>query len=668
MNGKRDRLGSRFVVNVSVILAFWLAAGAAQAPAQEGLSHAEDPALSRRLKRIDQDRLLLGEYTLREVTENGRHLFTTPFTKLEGYGEGGKPVATGGFLIGPREVAFRQNLDAFRVQTKSQLTDDQLRQFLNFPVPEVNPSTQKIVYPYVRLNGLDSQSCWECHNFIGSERLPDTRSYALSRKQSASGGAGGFAGNAFINTNLPNPIFMFIRNAPHVFGSGYAQELAEEMTLDLLGLRTIALRDALANPGVAASQPLKAKTIDFGSFVVTYIGDPANKPGLKTVIDELNNLPGQDPPGFKIQWDKIQGVSADLVVRPFQFKGIASNTRNFVRDACNFHFGMEPREINPGFDTPSENHDSDNDGVPDELSLGDVSALTVYTMTVRPPFQVQSRDDLENRLAQRGRSIFEGNEIFTKAVSCARCHTPSLHLIDSIAVVQDPRKDGANFGPEQLVGNGIGLPAQLKSSAQLPVVRRFMTLDPVAVVANRDAGTALNALHQAWTRYELSFLELPDNRLDAYAFNLTTLQPVNRLPNSPPEPSALSETQPRLSASGQTIEVPLFSDLRRHKMGNGLAERAGFRQPTDVAGLVVAEDEFLTRPLWGVGDTGPWLHDGRAQSLEEAILLHRSEGSEANDVIDAYTKLPRGDQDAIIKFLLTLRLPLDPRYDFDDYR
>ncbi len=306
------------------MVASWLAAGAVQAPAQEGLSHAEDPALSPRLTRIDQDKLLLGEYTLREVIENGRHLFTTPFTKAEGYGEGGKPDGAGTFLIGPREMTFRQNLDAFRIQTHSGLSSDQLRQFLNFPVPEVNSNTQKTVYPYLRLNGLDSQSCWECHNLIGSERLPDTRTYALSRKQSVAAGAGGFAGNAFINPNLPNPIFMFIRNPPHMFGSGYAQELAEEMTLDLLGLRTIAVRDALANPGVAASQPLKAKTIDFGFFVVTYTGNPGTKPGLKTVIDQLNDLPGQDPPGFKIQWDKIQGVSADLVVRPFQFKGIAS--------------------------------------------------------------------------------------------------------------------------------------------------------------------------------------------------------------------------------------------------------------------------------------------------------------------------------------------------------
>ena len=181
------------------------------------------------------------DYTLREVIENGRHLFTTPFTKAEGYGEGGKPDGSGSFLIGPRETAFRQNLDAFRVQTHSSLSDDQLRQFLNFPVPEVNPDTRKIVFPYVRLNGLDSQSCWECHNLIGTERLPDTRTYALSRKKSSAGGAAGFAGNAFINPDLPNPIFMFIRNPPHMFGSGYVQELAEEMTLGFQELFAVPL-------------------------------------------------------------------------------------------------------------------------------------------------------------------------------------------------------------------------------------------------------------------------------------------------------------------------------------------------------------------------------------------------------------------------------------------
>ena len=103
-------------------------------------------------------------------------------------------------------------------------------------------------------------------------------------------------------------------------------------------------------------------------------------------------------------------------------------------------------------------------------------------------------------------------------------------------------------------------------------------------------------------------------------------------------------------------------------MGKGLKERDGFRQATDVAGLVVPEDEF-TRPLWGVGDTGPWLHHGHADRSKRAILLHRSEGSEANDVIDAFTKLPSwrsGRHHQVPAHPEAARLIR--AYDFDDYR
>ena len=108
------------------------------------------------------------------------------------------------------------------------------------------------------------------------------------------------------------------------------------------------------------------------------------------------------------------------------------------------------------------------------------------------------------------------------------------------------------------------------------------------------------------------------------------------------------------------VNVPLFSDLKRHDMGEGLADK--FDQPTDVEDIKVISREFLTRPLWGVADTGPWLHDGRARTLREAILLHESLGSEANPAIAAFKKLTCEDQAAIVDFLLTLRLPIDYRY------
>lgn len=642
-----------------VLIILWQSA----AGAQEGLSHAENPALSPRLRRIDQDKLLEGDYPLRQVVENGRHLFSTPFTKAEGYGEGGRPDGNGGYEVGPREAMFRQNLAQLRDKLNPDLGTEALREFINFARPTVDARTGKLVYSYVRLNGLDSQSCFECHNTIGSERLPDARSYALTRKQSTVGGPAGFASNAFINPDLPNPLFKFIRNPPHVFGTGYAQELAEEMTQDLLHLKTGLLRLALENPSQRFEASLESKGTAFGSYAVTYTGDPDNRPSLEAAIKATNDEPCKNILGFRVECGKIEGVSPDLVVRPFQWKGIASNERNFVRDAAQFHFGMEAREKNPGFGTATEITDNDKDGVHNELLIGDVSALTIYTMTIRPPFETKGKTDSERDSVARGRRIFTGQEAVPASLACARCHTPSLTLNDATVVVRDPSIDIDQHGPV-LLTNRAGLSATVASSSQLPAVRRYLALKPATV--NRGP----EAIRQARTSEEQLFFTDRDKRTEGYAFDLTTLQPANINDRANREHSdPLPETQPRLPATSNTIAVPLFSDLRRHKMGALLSERKGFLQDTDSMSVPgVAEDEFLTRPLWGVGDTGPWLHDGRAQSLKEAILLHESEGSEASDVVAAFRSLDEEAQRAVIDFLLTLRLPLDPRYSFDDYQ
>ncbi len=127
----------------------------------------------------------------------------------------------------------------------------------------------------------------------------------------------------------------------------------------------------------------------------------------------------------------------------------------------------------------------------------------------------------------------------------------------------------------------------------------------------------------------------------------------------------LSFCYPRLPKSKDqdgkdVVMVPLFSDLKRHDMGEGLSDQ--FDQPTDVASIAVPRRLYLTRSLWGAADTGPWLHDGRARTLREAILMHESLGSEANPVIDTFKKLSCDDQAAIVEFLLTLHLDIDCRY------
>jgi CxxC motif-containing protein (DUF1111 family) len=110
----------------------------------------------------------------------------------------------------------------------------------------------------------------------------------------------------------------------------------------------------------------------------------------------------------------------------------------------------------------------------------------------------------------------------------------------------------------------------------------------------------------------------------------------------------------------QTIHP--YTDLLVHDMGEGLADNLGEHEATGA--------EWRTTPLWGLGlaacVTGgvegelqhqhctphhDYLHDGRARTIEEAILWHGGEGQKSKD---AYAALSSDDKNALLKFLESL--------------
>jgi CxxC motif-containing protein (DUF1111 family) len=101
----------------------------------------------------------------------------------------------------------------------------------------------------------------------------------------------------------------------------------------------------------------------------------------------------------------------------------------------------------------------------------------------------------------------------------------------------------------------------------------------------------------------------------------------------------------------------IYSDLLLHRMGMDL-QGGGFYYgdplPIIAAGSLPAADEWRTPPLWGVADTGPYLHDGRAATLEEAIQLHGGQGARA---AAAFGQLGAPQKAQIVAFLKTLRAP-----------
>ena len=102
-----------------------------------------------------------------------------------------------------------------------------------------------------------------------------------------------------------------------------------------------------------------------------------------------------------------------------------------------------------------------------------------------------------------------------------------------------------------------------------------------------------------------------------------------------------------VALAGQTIHP--FTDMLLHDMGPELADG---RPDFDADG-----QEWKTPPLWGIGllktvnGHTRLMHDGRARSLEEAILWH---GGEGEDSRDRFKNLSAEDRSQLIRFLESL--------------
>ncbi len=93
-----------------------------------------------------------------------------------------------------------------------------------------------------------------------------------------------------------------------------------------------------------------------------------------------------------------------------------------------------------------------------------------------------------------------------------------------------------------------------------------------------------------------------------------------------------------------------YTDLLLHDMGPGLDD--GYTEGSALSA------EWRTPPLWGLGlspasQGGQYflMHDGRARSIEEAILLHGGEGLGSRSL---YTQLSEPDREALLVFLQSL--------------
>jgi CxxC motif-containing protein (DUF1111 family) len=173
--------------------------------------------------------------------------------------------------------------------------------------------------------------------------------------------------------------------------------------------------------------------------------------------------------------------------------------------------------------------------------------------------------------------------------------------------------------------------------------------------------------------YQSSGLDLTQEQCDQLtSFCASLSRPVERVPV---EPLAVEQSRGGKQlfhtlgcAECHTPDLGgvagLYSDLLLHRMGQDLEGGGSYNDPPLPASpspdeKLPASDspspgEWRTPPLWGVADSAPYLHDGRAPTLEEAIRLH---GGQAARSSKRFAKLSEREQAQVVAFLKTLRAP-----------
>ena len=123
----------------------------------------------------------------------------------------------------------------------------------------------------------------------------------------------------------------------------------------------------------------------------------------------------------------------------------------------------------------------------------------------------------------------------------------------------------------------------------------------------------------------------------------------------------------------------LYSDLLIHDMGDEIADSGSYdgdstdeplvplitaengqpQQPQGQPGLPKSarKKEWRTPPLWGVRDSGPYLHDGRAQTVEQAVAFHGGQGTASAQKYFMLSPTERLQLEAFLKSLVAPPAP-----------
>ena len=344
--------------------------------------------------------------------------------------------------------------------------------------------------------------------------------------------------------------------------------VARQMTADLQ-----AERDAIPS---GFSRSLTAKGVSFG--LLTHKTDGTW---------DTSKVTGLPAPSLTT----IGTTSPSMIILPYHQAGAVVSIRQFTNNAMNHHHGMQSEE------RFGLNSDPDGDGFTNELTVADLTAISLYQATLPVPGRIIPNDPAIER------AVLHGEQLFDK-IGCNTCH------VDALPLTAD---------------NNPGLSGQ----------PGWIYFEPNPF--NPATGPNSPNLRLGPTNYPVS--------APALTVDLTS----DTLP------------LPRLQAQRGVVMVPAYTDLKLHDISatsdpkaDPECEPLDQNQPAGSLGFFAGNCKFITRKLWGFyNQGGAFMHHGKFTTAREAVEAHNGEALIQRKAFDG---LSLDQKNELIEFLKSLQV------------
>lgn len=355
----------------------------------------------------------------------------------------------------------------------------------------------------------------------------------------------------------------------------------------------------------------------------------------------------------------------------FGWRANLASLVQFTDQACANEVGLKTKRrgqpndpMNPSYQNPGK-----------DISDQQVRAMRDFTAALPAPSRRMPSDSYERALAVRGQQVFS-------SIGCAVCHVPNLGpaagAYTDLLLHEMGRESMdlnhaepyilrttpvTNYGTEMV---SQSLDGRVMTGSYYGSASTFRAID--RDVSDLFAGTTFKRKRGPNTIYGNRSLgrplrrERPASRArrEGFAFVAPSvpLQLLAVIPRGSDEMNfKTTEKMNQINVEGGA----LVGDGMRVNRLNGDFTRTNNMKVVANNWLRVHfertrfNEEWRTPPLWGVADSAPYMHDGRAETLLESITIH---GGESEMTRDRFLNLSKQDRDAVILFLKTMVAPV----------